>query len=227
MAMTFTELTHDQKANPGTGNFTTASISPSSTKLYIVLIASWLNSGTVNTPTLSGDAFTWNQIITHATNTNLRWTAFYGAGSSTSGALTIDHGGQTVIACSWSVLEITGADTSGNPIVQSTGTGDNGTNTGITITLGAFVKSTNVALGTVLLQSGAAVTKGTNFTQISNFGSGIQTVVPEYAVNQTSVNWTWSSDSSFKDAIAMEIKASKILGIDYWDVNAGNGIYIK
>lgn len=217
--MTILNLTSGNSFNSGNANFNTVAITPSAKKVYYCWVESFLNSGSVNLPTLSGAGLTWTQVGTVLQGTNLRLTLFRAEGTGGSnGALTINHGGQTQIGCSWSIDEVTGCKTTGtngsdSVVAGNFGSqGDNSSTTGILVTLPAFAKVSNFAYGCVLNQGGAAVSVGSGFTQLVNIGVGIQTLVTEYQKNDNTVDFSWGSSSSQHLAGAIEIAAAPTSG---------------
>lgn len=211
MAIAATNLDSGASFNSGNNSFNTASITVAANRLYVVSVESFLNSGAVNTPTISGASQTWDQIGTQLQSNNLRVTLFKCMPSSgASGALTIAHGGQTQIACSWSVNEFTGAKTSGSngadAIVQNVGNSGSGSQSGGTVTLAAFANASNAAYGSSLFQQGNSQTAGSGFSLLSQTGVGTQSFHTEFEATQdTTVDWTWSSASGQWAAMAIEI----------------------
>jgi hypothetical protein len=207
-----TNLTNGNSFNSGNSSFSTASITPVAGRMYLIAVESYLNSGAVNTPTVSGCGLTWTQVATQLCSNNLRITFFRALGNGgTPGALTIDHGGQVQIACSWSIEECTGVKTTGtngsDAIVQSAGGSIStpGSNNGITVLLNPLASSLNIAYGAVLNQQGQVVNTAPGYTQLTNIGSGIQTFATEFEVNIPSVEWTWTSGTGLVVALAIEL----------------------
>lgn len=210
-------VTNLTRGSSGSANSaTTASITPAGNRLILVGVISARGSGSnITTPTVSGDGLTFVQIATQTSNaSNWRLTLFRAmVAAPSSGALTIDFGGQTQDqGIGWFVEEITGAVTSGtngaDAVVQS-GTGNaTGTNTGLTITLSAFGSTRNGAFGVVASQ-GVSITAGSGFTAIgttSITASGAQDQFKNSSDN--TVDWTWGSVGTEGPGIAIEIKAS-------------------
>src|SRR5687767_13823040 len=112
MAVTATALTGAMN-NVDQSSYATASITPTANRLILCFVQSRASSAAV--PTLTGCGLTWVQVSTGANSTTaLRLTLFRAMGAAPStGALTIDFGGQVQANCSWSVVEFDGVDTSG------------------------------------------------------------------------------------------------------------------
>lgn len=209
MPVIATHITAGGLANSGQSNFDTASISPVTGRLYLLAVESWLNSGSVNKPTVSGAGLTWVEVGTVLNGTNMRLTLFRAMGSGSSGALTINHGGQTQILCQWHLTEFTNVRTSGSngadAVIQSATAQDSGSDTSITVTLGAFANPANATYGCMFHEQGVAITVGSGFTLLSN-NSVAHSARSEFRNdNDTSVDWTWSSSTSQKVAIGVEI----------------------
>lgn len=192
----------------------TASITASAGKLYIVIVGTKINASTPNTPTMSGASQTWTQIVSAAKTTaqRMRTTAFRALPSSGgSGALTIDFAGQSQERIGYIVIELTGIDDSGGSngsaaVVQSSGA-EVTSGTSWTINLSAFGKADNLALGGINLLDPAGITPGSGFSELAEVTTAESNVQAEIsAASDTSVDWTF--DSAYGAAVAMEIKAA-------------------
>lgn len=201
---------------------TTASISPAAQQIVIVSVFGRQGGATENIPTIAGAGMTWTQINTITADANhCRITLFRGVSSSpSSGAFTIDFAGQSQTMILWSIDQFGGCDISGtngaNAIVQSVVNNiEGGTASGLTVTLSAFSNLNNATFGAIGLTSGAvAVTKGANFTEITNTSNNNGDFEAQWANNnQTSVPWTWASaDHGGVTAAAIELKAQPATG---------------
>lgn len=195
----------------GTGNnATTASITPTANSLVIVSVQSFLSGGTPPVPTISGCSMTWVQIATRQSSSSSNWaiTLFRGLSASpTTGALTIAFGG-TNNQAQWSVDQFSKTSKAGTngsgAIIQVASNDEAGTSTGIAVTLGALQNPNNAAYGAVVSSSILTITKGASFTELSNRRDNGQ-IESEWALNQTSVPWTWGSTSTSIVAMAIEI----------------------
>lgn len=217
-AVSGTNLTSAADVDGGTTS-TTASITPTGNDLVIACVAHQVLSGTVATPTLSGNGITWTQVATRTdTGVLRRITLFRGmVASPTTGAVTIDFGGQSQLRSGWNIVQFSGIDTGGSDgsaaVVQSAtnAQSDASPQTGITVTLAAFGSTDNATFGCLRYgasASGANLTEGSGFTSLAEVASTSSYASEYKASNDTSVDWTWDSSSTFSQAIAIEIKAA-------------------
>lgn len=157
----------------------TASITPTANCLVLVRVNSRTGiTATPNTPTITGCGLTWVTIgtpIEYDTSGSSRRkiTIIRALGASpSSGALTIDFGGQTQTSYTYSVDEFSGVDTSGTngsgAIVQNLYAKDETPPTGLTITLSAFSSTNNATYGSFGESNGYSQTGGSGFTVLSN-----------------------------------------------------------
>ncbi|MHA1303716.1 MAG: hypothetical protein ACTSPI_08445 [Candidatus Heimdallarchaeaceae archaeon] len=213
-------VTHILTAGTGTdaNSYDTASVNLSANKLVLLAVASVSTaSAPVNVPTVTGASRTWTQVATavEPADTYRRITVFRSLSSSgNSGALTIDFAGETQLRCGWSISEFDNVDTSGtngaNAIVQSANV-ESGVSetTGITVTLNAFSSTDNATYGAVRKGAVGAVSPGSGFSELgeADFETGNKIQTEWKATNDTSVDWSWASESStYPTGIAVEIK---------------------
>lgn len=191
-------------------SFTTGSISPVAYALIVLTVSSNANAGLAGTPSsVSGGGVTWTLI--NSTNTSHTALAMYRALSSSpgSGAITVNYSSNQNNFY-WSVNQFKNVDLSGSngagAVVQSQVHTTNGTTSGDTVTLSTLQSGENVAHGSIMNSGATAITKGSNFTELSNISSS-QVEESEYAKNQTAVNWTWVSTNYETSAVAIEVKA--------------------
>src|SRR6266702_1460528 len=213
----------------GNSTAATASISPASNNLILVAVNSRTNiTADPNQATLTGNGLTWVAIATIVWDTTSasrkRITLFRGLGASpTSGAISIDFGGQNQTDVDWVVDQAAGIDTSGangaGAVVQSaTNKDETATSPTLTVTLGAFSNTNNATYG-VLASDGSHTLSsvGAGFSQLATNetqggGSGID-IVSEWKVsNDTTVDATFSANAML-GGIAIEIKA-EVIGFD-------------
>lgn len=214
MPVLATHLLTDSLDATGT-SYTTASISPASNQLILATIYSRSNSaGQSLAPTLTGNGLTWVQVATLADSaTTQRISLFRALGSAVAGTVVIDFGAVTQARCGWSISQfnnvaLTGTNGSG-AIVQSVTNKDEGTNTGLTVTLAAFGSVNNATYGGV--KAGNPITPGTGFAELGE--DGVIFIESEWKnSNDTSVDWTWSSTSGFALGVACEIKFASASG---------------
>lgn len=213
-------------------SYNTASVSPSSNYLNLVSVTN-VKSSTPDTPTLSGNGITYEQIDTHvidSVGTMRRSTLFRSLGSSpSSGAITIDFGGNTQTACSWVVDTVSGVDTSGTngsgAIVQSAKTtqDNTGNTTSLTATLSSFSSANNLTYGVYGGASTTGLTAGSGFTILASASSTTPTsdVATEWkSTNDTTVDFSFDANDAI-GVIALEIKARAPLIDAYSDTDAG------
>lgn len=209
--------THILTAQNGVGgnSFTTASGSPHTGSLQLLLVGSQVSSGTSQPPTVTGDGLTWVQVATQLSSDNLRRaTLFRALGTPTAGALTMDYAGVSQLRTGWSWSEYSGVNSGGTngsaAIVQSaTNQVTNGASaTGITVTLAAFSNVNNATYGGVRYGNNSSTDNlqpGSGFTLLG-IAAGSASYQSEYKLsNDTSVDWTWNSGNFFSQAIAVEI----------------------
>lgn len=205
-------------SNVSATSFVTASITPSANKLILIGIIS--GSGVAHAPTgVTGCGLTWVQVCQVNVHTTVYMTVFRAMGAApSSGALTISFGGSIDQGIGWSVDQFSNTDTSGTngsgAIVQSaTASQDLGPSvTGLTVTLATFNGLLNATYGVCGMNTfNYGINTGGNFTNLGLVSTGGAPINSQYAqTNQTSVNWTWSSENSIAAAAAaIEIKAKQ------------------
>lgn len=197
-------------------SYSTASVSPTANALICVLYLARKGTGNPATPTITGNGFTYTEVLTNSTSPlNFNDVALFRAlgASPTSGAITINFG-ETMTSCIWFVFEITGVDTSGTngsgAIVQSVGRDfAGGAGTSGTLTLAAFGSANNMAVGGIFHFANEATTPGSGFTEIGdiNLAENTRGFQAEYALNDITVDASWASNVEW-EGIAVEIKAA-------------------
>lgn len=197
-------------------SYTTASVSPASNGLLLVWVYS-IAATQPNVPSISGNGLTWAQVDTQLDTSGLRRiTLFRAMGASpSSGAVTISFSSQTQQGTCWSLVQYTGADTSGTngsgAIVQSAKAASVGNAMSLTVTLSAFSSAGNATaggFGIPLNTAGRPVT-GTGFTATgqANQGSTNTAIGSEFnAGNDTTVDMNAAGSSIPWVGIAVEIK---------------------
>ncbi len=209
-------------SSTGASSYNTASVSPGANRLQLLTVASRTGiTANSNQPTVTGCGLTWVAIATvvydDTSSSRKRVTLFRALGASpSSGALTIDFGGQSQTHCQWNLDEsASGFDTSGTngsgAIVQSVTNKDSaGTATTLTGTLAAFGSANNATYG-ACVNGGASssLTQGSGFTKIADdFTSANLDVMTEFrSDNDTTVDFSCASGDEL-GIIAIEIKAS-------------------
>lgn len=223
-AISNSSLTKGQDTD-GNSTATTASITPSANQLILISVSARTNvTADTNEPTITGNGLTWvlvNSRIWDTTGASRkRVSVFRAMGSSPStGAITIDYGGQNQTNIVWTVDQFSGVDTSGTngsgAIVQSATNKDETVTTGtLTVTLGAFSSTNNATFG-AFTSAGAntnVFTPGSGFSIMSmasttSGGSEIEIATEYKSTNDTSVDSTWSINSEL-GGVAVEIKSA-------------------
>lgn len=219
MAITATNLTFGGDTD-GNSTATTSSVSPSSNKLQLLTVSSRTGITTdPNQPTVTGNSLTWvaiNTIVYDTTGSSRRReTLFRALGASPStGAISIDFGGQNQTNVIWNLDEASGMDTSGTngsgAIVQSaTNKDESGAASSLTVTLGAFGSTANVAYGSFSTDTTTTYTAGTGFSILKQLQSStdMSTASEINTANDTSVDINFDSAGGV-GGIAVEIKAA-------------------
>ncbi|MCK5609657.1 hypothetical protein KAR91_47730 [Candidatus Pacearchaeota archaeon] len=228
MAVSHTLLTEGKDESNGT-SYSTASISPSASKLLIVDVAGEaVNSGDNVQPTLSGCGVTWVAVASLVGTGNdggnySRQTMFRSMGTPTTGVLTLTFSA-TQQAVTWSVCEKGGVDTGGTngsaAVVQSAT--NLSTTASITVTLAAFGNVNNATHGAFQREgevTGATQTAGTGFTEETDIEADLTGGYYGYlhtiyrSDNDTTVDSSASDAMDGTSGIAIEIKAS--VGVIY------------
>lgn len=217
MAVVATNLTSGNSASTA-NSYNTSSITPTAKYLQLLSVYHRNDASSVATPSISGCGLTWTQVVTVTdSGTEQRCTIFRATGESpTAGIVTISFGGQNQTQCSWSINEFSNVDVSGtnasNAIVQSSSVIDeSGSTSGKTITLSAFGTIKNAAFGCV--RTGNTVTPGSGFTELSETTTSTK-FQTEWAINDNTVDWTWSTTTAYILACAVEIKAETRVSYD-------------
>ncbi|HEY6109128.1 MAG TPA: invasin domain 3-containing protein, partial [Gemmatimonadales bacterium] len=197
--------------------YTTASIAPAPNALVTVAVLTHQSSSAAPAPTLTGGGMAaWDLVATTTFNgaTPLDRVTIFRAMSATPGSGPISiTSSVTVSNCQWIVSQWDGVETGGTngagAIVQTGATSGAAVN-GLTVTLAAFADAADVGYGVFGIASATvAATAGTGFTRIDEQPSGEGTtgdLFAEWAVNDITVDATWSSKSA--GALGVEIKAA-------------------
>lgn len=217
MAVAATHLTTSGTDVDAT-SFTTASISPTSNALVLAAVAAG-KATPVGDAALSGNGLTWVEIgeaLYDVSGTGGTLWLFRAMGASPSaGAVTIDFAGVTHLACVWSIVELTGVDTSGTngsgAIVQAVSEVETDLGNTALVTLAAFSNVNNATYGCVAKQTNEGFTPGTNFTELGDFAVAVPviSILSEWqAANDTTVDASWATAGEKSGIIGVEIKAA-------------------
>jgi hypothetical protein len=196
-------------------SFSTNSYTPTADRLMIAYVGN-TKSGTPDTPTLSGNGLTWDQLVTYqpdTSGTQRRMTIFVAKSASPSaGAVTASFGGVSQAGCAIIVDEFAGVDLTGTAlaaIVQNKTGSTTGSSTSEVITLDNAIGSGNATYGAFMHQADEATNPGTGYTQLGTgtFTSPVESHLSEYRVDgNITVDASWAS-SIQKGGIAAELKA--------------------
>ena len=218
-----TSLTTGNDTDGGSGA-TTSSVSPTGNNLLLLTVVSRTAISTdPNEPTATGNGLTWvveKSVVYDATSsTRRRVTVFRTMGASpSSGAITIDFGGQAQTDVLWSLDQVSGVDTSGTngsgAVVQSVSNFDNSATTNtVTVTLAAFSSANNITYGAFGFDGGAPTTAGTSFTATASLDSAanaLQALTEYQMANDTTVNASSNANGNL-GGIGIEIKAAPVV----------------
>lgn len=210
-------LTTGSSAVDGTV-YTTDSITPAADALLLLTIESRAAAVQPTIASVSGNGLTWVE-IDHVDNDNSgsrRTIHLYRAmgASPSAGAVTITFN-DTQTACTWTIDQITGADTSGTngsgAIVQFADNVNRGpAQTSLAATLAAFSNVNNgtyAAFGTGSV--GTSIVAGTDFSTISYIQETTESTASLFTewknVNDTSADVSFSADTE-NGIIAIEVK---------------------
>lgn len=179
--------------------YTTASISPAKYKVLLLCVTGWANPA-VNSPLPKGLGLDWTLVATQSWGviSRYRTSMFYAVTDEATLSGTIDivfSADQT--AATWSVVEVSGADTA-DPIVQSI-TNSGSAVTTINATLSAFMHSQNAHFAAVSVDlnptTNDAITSDPQFAELGQWDepNNNQTIQTEWAVNETTCDPTFAS----------------------------------
>ena len=219
MAVTIANITQNF-TTAGVTSVNTASVTPGSNKLELLSVASRTGITTnPNQPTATGNGLTWvvitSVVYDNTSSSRRRLTTFRAMGASPStGAITIDFGGQTQTTIDWILDELTGTDTSGTngsgAIVQSNSNSDtSATGSSLTVTLSSSPTS-GFVYGAFANGNGTNTsTAGTGFTKSGDItdSADIRTTTEYQAANDQSIDMSWSAASEL-GGIGLEILAA-------------------
>jgi hypothetical protein len=198
----------------------TASVTFTANRLYILTVNSRTGiTADPNQPTATGGNVTWvvptngSEIIDTTSASRRRLTLLYGiCSSTTSGAVTIDFGGQSQETFGWIIDEIASGFNATTPVVQAAKNNSQVAVTSVTATLAAFGSSYNATYGVAGFSNGTITsTAGSGFTLVTTNtdagGDGNLGLDTEFrATNDTTVDVSFASDAE-NGIIGIEIKA--------------------
>jgi hypothetical protein len=193
--------------------FTTASISPSSSKLVLAAVCGRRVSGGQADAAITGAGLTWVLVDTANIDVSMRLQIFRAMGTPSAGALTITWGTSQEM-CIWSISEFGGVVTTGangaDAVVQATDNTAGAGSTTITGTLAALENVANAHFSAVHLNTNTTVTPDADFAELGddNEVSSSNTLATAWAINQTASTPTFAAASAA--ILAVEIKAGTV-----------------
>lgn len=207
-------LTKDGSA-VGASSYTTASVSVTSGRYYLVAFVSRTGiTADPTQPTASGAGLTLtvekSVVYDNTSSSRRRLTVFKAlCASTTSGAITFDESSQAQTHAEWIVLEIASGFATSGTIVQSVSNFDGSASaSSLTVTLAAFGNAANATMGFFADGDASIWTAGSGFTFTES--SKINTTTGVFAEfrsdNDTSVDATYSTNSEL-GGIGIEIKS--------------------
>lgn len=222
MAISASNITTGSDVVAGSST-TTASVSPASNNLILLTVTQRTGiTANPNQPTATGNGLTWvvvNSVVFDTTSSSRRRVTVLRAmgASPSSGAITIDCGGQTQTGIDWSVDQFSGVDTTGTngsgAIVQSATNFDaSGTASTLSVTLAAFSSTNNATFGGWGQGNPASTTAtaGSGFTLLGDETTDVTDckLTTEWkSTNDTGVDISYSQAGEI-GGVAIEIKAT-------------------
>lgn len=189
--------------------YTTASVTLKAGRLYLMSVENSHGSSATAVSSIDNTG-TWNSRSTIQYNTNLNRVSIwsYVPSADYTGTLVINFGATTQTGCVWSLIEMSGVDTTTNDgIVQNaTGTGNSGT---ALATLSAFGSTANATFAAHGHAAATASAPGTGFTEMSDntAATPAQALCTDWRVdNDTTADATFTSAQW--GSCAVEVKAS-------------------
>lgn len=214
MAITNTALTAFATDTDAT-SFVTASITPTTNRLALAWVLNDIIGGTPNVPTLTGCNLTWVLVdgFTLAVDGTIRLNLFRALSATpTTGAVTIDCGGQSTDLCIALISEFDGITTGGTngsaAIVQVAHA--EGTGTTALVTLAAFASALNGTAAGMFAGGTATVAPGSGFTEIHEATTTVTARIGQSewrADNDTTADMTWTGSTPW-GIIGVELAAA-------------------
>lgn len=213
MAITNNALTSGLSTTDA-NSYATASVTPTANRLVILCVRN-RKAGGGDTPTATGNSLTWVQMGTVLSGGGTQRITFFRAMSATptAGAITIDFGGVTQTACSWSVSEFDGVLTTGtdgaDAVSQPTVCAAGQSGLTVVVTLAAFGHVNNGAFGFFFHPFDEVSVEGSGFTAIHNQSSSENNnnIFTEWrADNDTTVDATWATSMGVNEAKALAVE---------------------
>lgn len=208
MAISFTNL--GASANPDLDNgatqtsYSNTSWTPPTDGIILVWIQARDEASTVRNPTMSGNSLTWVRILTFDPSAGGNGLSLFIADASgaTTGATTVDFGGNNQVHCNMLFFQATGVDISGgvaSAVVQQPTT--SGSDTTGTVTFSAAGDAANRMCSFFWHQVEETVTGDGDWTDLDSFtGAGqARGMLSQYRgdATDTAVTNTWTTSASY------------------------------
>lgn len=216
MALAFTARSQINDTTNATTYATTASFTPGAGSLMIAIVCASSTDTTQTDPTsVSGNGVTYTEldsVFQSAVDTVGLWVGLAG-GSPSAGVVTASGWGTSRTGCNMTVIEVTGADTSGGAsaaFVTSNTQKHNGTGTTTTpsLTMNAAADSNNRAFGFFVHTAAETISADANNTLGSTGSYAIPNRGAGFVWNTSAFNnpgATWTTSAAWR-AIGSEIK---------------------
>jgi hypothetical protein len=208
-----TSAAPDINSDTDASSYANASWTPPTSGLIVVFV--YHRATTATTPTISGNSLTWTQIASHRdAGGNWRITLFgANASGSSTGATTVDFGGQTQLFCRASFFQVTDADLTGGVAAAfvQTVTGEGSAATSLSLTLSAAGHADNRPISGFAHSQNQGKTPRTNWTELDDVTGSFPnaSVETQYRSDafETTASATWTT-SATAVGIAAEIKGA-------------------
>ncbi len=198
--------------------YVTASVAPGPNTLVTIAVLSHISSSAAPSPVVSGGGMpAWDQVVTvtfdGVTSPHKRLTVFRAMSVAPgSGPITITFS-RSQSNCQWIVSQWEGVDRSGSNgagAIGQSGSNSGDAVSGLTIALGTFANSGDVAYGAFGVNRNAlAITPGTGFTEVAEQPSGENTAADlevEWTFNDNTIDAGWIPSNG--GGLGIEIRAS-------------------
>lgn len=204
--------------------YTTASIDVAQNDLVILYVVNTkASSPTVPTGIVdNGGGLTWVKEDETATFNGDKsivsvWRAMTTTSNPAAGTQTINFG-STQTGCGWSIIKVSGADTTGTngsgAVIQSVPGTLGSSGTSLSVTLAAFGAAGNAGLFGLMITDNVAVTNRSNWTEIHDVTQGsapVFAIESQYRIADDDASASWSGNL-FAGGIALEIAVAAAAG---------------
>lgn len=209
------------KSSADATSYATASGNFVAGRLYLIAFSSRTGiTANPNQPTASGAGITWvvptngSVVFDTTSSSRRRLTVFYGlCTADQAGAITIDEGGQTQTAATWTIEEVTGHNTT-TPVVQAANNQSQSNVTSLTATLAAFANANNPTFGAFGDPGSIVPVAGSGFYDVGAARDRTENSVSvntEFKpTNDTTVDWSFATALEI-GCIGVEINAASVV----------------